>query len=147
MVDWFDLIYFCLMPLSAIFQLYLADMVTSFSDGRSWSTRREPPTMGKQLVNLITFGCESSAPFFFTSPGRPGELLSSLSVRRPSVNISHFNLLLRNHRANCNQTLVEWSLDGPLPKLCSVIPTSNQNGHQPKNRRKGGWNFNCPLLL
>ena len=28
--------------------------------------------------------------------------------------LSHFNLLLRNHWANCNQTLVEWSLDGPL---------------------------------
>jgi hypothetical protein len=27
-------------------------MATSFSGGRSWSTRREPPTMGKQLVNL-----------------------------------------------------------------------------------------------
>ena len=25
---------------------------------------REPPTMGKQLVNFITCGCESSAPFF-----------------------------------------------------------------------------------
>jgi hypothetical protein len=30
-------------------------MVTSFSGGRS---RREPPTMGKQLVNFITCGCE-----------------------------------------------------------------------------------------
>ena len=69
---------------------------------------------------------------------RPGELLSSLFVRRPSVNISHFNLLLRNHWANCNQTLVEWSLDGPLPKMCLVIPTSNQDGHQAKNRKKGG---------
>jgi hypothetical protein len=38
-------------------------------------------------------------------------------------------------------------LDGPLPKLCPVILTSNQNGHQAKNRKKGGWNFNCPLLL
>jgi hypothetical protein len=27
-----------------------------------------------------------------------------------------------------NQTLVEWSLDGPIPKMCSVIPTSNQDG-------------------
>jgi hypothetical protein len=36
-------------------------MATSFSGGRS---RREPPTMGKQLVNFITCGCESSAPFF-----------------------------------------------------------------------------------
>jgi hypothetical protein len=42
---------------------------------------------------------------------------------------SHKNLLLRNHWANCNQTFVEWSLDGPLPKLCPVILTSNQDGH------------------
>jgi hypothetical protein len=41
-------------------------MTTSFSGGRSRSTRREPPTMDKQLVNFITCGCESqsSAPFF-----------------------------------------------------------------------------------
>ena len=25
---------------------------------------REPPTMGKQLVNFITCSCESNAPFF-----------------------------------------------------------------------------------
>jgi len=31
--------------------------------GRSRSTRREPSTMGKQLVNFITCDCESSAPF------------------------------------------------------------------------------------
>ena len=37
---------------------------TSFSGGRSQSTQREPPTMGKQLVNFITCGFESSAPFF-----------------------------------------------------------------------------------
>jgi hypothetical protein len=36
---------------------------TSFSGGRSRSTRREPPTMGKQLVSFITCGCKSSAPF------------------------------------------------------------------------------------
>jgi hypothetical protein len=56
-----------------------------------------------------------------------------LFVRRPSVNISHFNLLLRNHWTNCDQTLVEWSLDGPLSKVCPVIPTSNQDGHQAEN--------------
>jgi hypothetical protein len=32
---------------------------------------------------------------------------------------------------------MEWSLDGPLPNLCPVIPTSNQYGHQAKNRKKG----------
>ena len=88
-----------------------------------------------------------SNPFLAHLAFRPCELLSSLFVRRPSVNISHFNLLLRNHWTNCNQTLVEWSLDGPLSKLCPVIPTSNQDGRQAKNRKKGGWNFNCPLLL
>jgi hypothetical protein len=39
-------------------------LVTSFSGGRSRSTRKEPSTMGKQLVNFITCGCESSALFF-----------------------------------------------------------------------------------
>jgi hypothetical protein len=32
----------------------------------------------------------------------------------------------------------KWKLKGPLPKLCPVIPTSNQDGHQAKNRKKGG---------
>ena len=38
-------------------------MATSFSSGRNRSTRREPPTIGQQLVIYITCGCESSAPF------------------------------------------------------------------------------------
>jgi hypothetical protein len=50
---------------------------------------------------------------------------------------SHKNLLLRNHWANCNQTLVEWSLDGPLSKLCPVILTSDQDGRQAKNIKRG----------
>jgi hypothetical protein len=33
----------------------------TFSGGGS---RRKPPTLGKQLVNFFTCGCESSAPFF-----------------------------------------------------------------------------------
>jgi hypothetical protein len=53
---WFDLIWF--LVFNATFSNYI--MATSFSGGRS---RREPPTMGKQLVSLITCGCESSAPF------------------------------------------------------------------------------------
>jgi hypothetical protein len=46
------------------------------------------------------------------------------------------NLLLRNQWANCNQTLVEWSLDSSLPKKCPVIPTFNQDGRQARNRKK-----------
>ena len=40
-------------------------MATSFSGGRSRSTRIEPPTMDKQLVDFITCGCESSASFLW----------------------------------------------------------------------------------
>ena len=91
-------------------------------------------------VNKIEKACEEKIYSMFLAhlTFRPCELLPSLFVRRPSVNISHFNLLLRNHWANCNQTLVEWSLDGPLPKLCPVIPNYNQGGCQAKNRKKGG---------
>ena len=47
------------------------------------------------------------------------------------------NLLLWNYWANLNQTLLKWFLDGPLPKLCPLIPTSNQDGHQAQNRKRG----------
>jgi hypothetical protein len=62
--------------------------------------------------------------------------LAVVAILVGGLNISHFNLLLRNHWANCNQTLAEWSLDGPLPKMCPVIPTSNQDGRQAQNRKK-----------
>jgi hypothetical protein len=58
----FEMIWFWFLVFN--FQQYFSYiMTTSFSGGRSQSTRREPPTMGKQLVNFITCGCESSAPF------------------------------------------------------------------------------------
>jgi hypothetical protein len=45
-------------------------MATSFSGGRSRSPRKEPPTMGKQLVNFISCDCVSSASFIvFYKPG------------------------------------------------------------------------------
>jgi hypothetical protein len=46
------------------FQQYFSYIVVvSFIGGRSRRARREPPTMGKQLVSFITCGCKSSAPF------------------------------------------------------------------------------------
>ena len=42
-----------------------------------------------------------------------------------------------SYLANFDQTLLEWSLGGPLPKLCPTTPTSEQNGRQAKNRKKG----------
>jgi hypothetical protein len=83
-------------------------------------------------VNPIThFGVIA----LFSSPGlRPCELLPSLFVC-----LSTFHILIFSSETTgpiFNQTLVEWSLDGPLPKLCPVIPTSNQDGHQAKNRNQ-----------
>jgi len=52
------LIFDVLMPLSAVFQLYHGDQISGGGSRRE----REPPTLGKQLVNFITCGCESSAP-------------------------------------------------------------------------------------
>jgi hypothetical protein len=65
----------CLL-LSIVFQQYFSYiMVTSFSGGRSRSTRREPPTMGKQLVNFITCSCEWSAQFFYVPATKwPGHI-------------------------------------------------------------------------
>ena len=53
------------------FQQYFNYIMTiSLSGGGSQSTRREPPTIDKQLVNFITCDCESSAPFLlFTKTG------------------------------------------------------------------------------
>jgi hypothetical protein len=56
--DWIDLIWFI------VFNATLSNIsVTSFSAGRSRSTRREPPTIGKQLVNFIT--CAASKVHLF----------------------------------------------------------------------------------
>jgi len=38
-------------------------MATSFIVGRNRNYRREPPTMGKQLVNFITCGWENHWPW------------------------------------------------------------------------------------
>ena len=48
-----------------------------------------------------------------------------VTTERPSVNFSHFNQLLWSHWANFNQTLVEWSLDGPFQNYVrwSRLPT------------------------
>ena len=54
---------------------------------------------------------------------------AELSLSLDPMGNSHKNLLLRNHWVNCNQTLVEWSLNGPLPKLCLAFQTSDQDGH------------------
>jgi hypothetical protein len=43
----------------------------------------------------------------------------------------------RDPPRDLNQTLLKSFLDGPLPKLCPVIQTSNQDGRQGQNRKRG----------
>ena len=62
--DWFSFL-FLFLVFYRHFQQYISyTMANSFSGGRSRSTQREPLTMVKQLVKVITCGCESSASFF-----------------------------------------------------------------------------------
>jgi hypothetical protein len=119
---------------------------------QQWTIKISSPLFSIfSLAAILVGSLDHRTPFW--KGAIQGSLYSSpdchhcASVVRPSVNFSHFNQLLWSHWANLNQTFVEWSLDGPLPKMCPVIPTSNQDGCQAKNRKKGGWNFNCPLLL
>ena len=53
------------------------------------------------------------------------------------------NVLLWNYLANLNQTLLKWSLGGPLSKLCPSAPSCIQDGPITKNRNFFKW----PKLL
>ena len=67
-----------------------------------------------------------------------GELLSSLCVRRPSVH--NYLKIFSSETTRPLKTKLWWN--GPLPKFCPVIPTSNQDDRHAKNReKKGGMKF------
>ena len=53
---------------------------------------------------------------------------AELSLTQEHMGNSHKNLLVWNQLLNWNQTLIIQSLDGPLPKLCLVVPPSDQDG-------------------
>ena len=59
-----------------------------------------------------------------------------MQIRKKGMKLKK-NLLLWNYWANLNQTLLKWFLDGPLPKMCPVIPTSNQDGTKHKIEKRG----------
>ena len=87
-------------------------MATSFSGGGSRSTRREPPTLGKQLVNFITCGCESSAPFLlFTMLGaNPRRIGDRLVWVAKSNDLTHWaTRVLEGHLKICICRLNAWA--------------------------------------
>jgi hypothetical protein len=54
---------------------------------------------------------------------------AELSLTQYPMGNSHKHLLVWNQLLNWNQTLIRYSLDGPLPKLCLVVLPSDQDGH------------------
>ena len=53
---------------------------------------------------------------------------ADLSLTQDPMGNSHKNHLVWNQLLNWNQTLIRQSLDGPLPKLCLMVPPSDQDG-------------------
>ena len=96
-------------------------------------------------LNFNIYKWKALIMFFFSSSGqRPSEILPSLDDR-PSVvcrKLSHINLLW-NYWTKLNQTWQEWSLGGPLSKLCMTAHPPFKMDAVTKNRNF----FNCPLLL
>ena len=69
---------------------------------------------------------------FRTSHRTTDSLFSSPSSVRPLT----FHILINSSVATGPMWTKLW-WNGPLPKLCPVIPTSNQDGRQAENRKKG----------
>ena len=55
-------------------------------------------------------------------------------------------LLLWNYWANLNQTLLKWSLGGPLSKLCPSAPSCIQDGHHYLKIEISSNGQNCSIL-
>ena len=74
-------------------------MATSLSGGDS---RREPPTMGKQLVSFITCGCESCAPFFvdYKAGGEATPIFLMILCEEVPI-LLYQQMILPNHRGIC----------------------------------------------
>ena len=70
-------------------------MATSFSGGGSRSTRREPPTLGKQLVNFINCGCTKTPHIFSVIPTQQWIGWSALigQSKYPKINLESLVVL------------------------------------------------------
>ena len=63
----------------------------------------------------------------FPPSGQDG-CTAELSLTQDLMGNSHKNHLVWYQQLNQNQTLMEQSLDGPLPKLCPAVAFSHQDG-------------------
>ena len=61
-------------------------------------------------------------------PSDQDDCTAELSLTQDPMGNSHKNHLVWNQLLNQNQTLMEQSLNGPLPKLCPAVALSHQDG-------------------
>ena len=64
------------------------------------------------------------------SPSDQDGCTAVLSLTQDPMGNSHKNHLVWNQQLNQNQTLMEQSLDGLLPKLCPAVVLFHQDGRQ-----------------
>jgi hypothetical protein len=69
-------------------------MATSFSGERSRSTRREPPTMGMQLVNLSLVAAKLGVNPCHIGDRLVTQLPNSLSHPGPAIKLVHLYFIL-----------------------------------------------------
>ena len=63
-------------------------------------------------------------------PSDQDDCTAELSLTQDPMGNSPKNHLVWNQQLNQNQSLMEQSLDGPLPKLCAAVALSHQDGHR-----------------
>jgi FtsP/CotA-like multicopper oxidase with cupredoxin domain len=99
-------------------------MATSFSGRGSRSTRREPPTMGKQLVNFITCGCESSAHFFVIYKAGRESAAPTVEILQPTYSVTTGDSITLECTVTSNLpvTSVQWerNVDGTITTITST---------------------------
>ena len=80
--------------------------------------------MKQSLDGSLPKICQAVRPFDQDDPHSQ----TQLNIGPYAMGNSHKNLLVWNQLLNWNQTLIKQSLGGPLPKLCLVVPPSDQDG-------------------
>ena len=87
-----------------------------------------------QLLNwnqmLIAQSLDGSLPklCLVVSPTDQDGCTAELRLTQEPIGNSHKKHLVWNQQLNQNQALMEQSLDGPFPKLCSAVALSHQDG-------------------